>query len=230
MSSIPAVPKLNPPKQARSRRTLERIENAALSLLEEDGMEGTTVAAIVARSGTSVGSFYARFEGKDDLLQHLRDRVWSEAREKWDSAVGEKGWEALSIDQVIEGVVGLLLRSFRTDSQSRRVLRNNSALDREGARRILDFHEHLLSTVGPLLLARQNEILHPEPERAVELGYRMTVGAIREFLELEDLGAGPDPESLAPELAKAWLSYLGAGPWGPGGLEEGEVDFFDPWG
>jgi AcrR family transcriptional regulator len=228
MTPNPAPPKLNPPKQARSRRTLERIEAAALELLEEGGMGSATVAAIVARSGTSVGSFYARFEGKEDLLRHLRDRVWTDARERWDAAVADRSWEALSMEQVIEGVVGLLLRSFRADFQSRRVLRQKGTGDTEGAHRILEFHEHVLATVKPLLLARGNEIFHPEPETGVEMGYRMAVGAIREFLELEGLGAGVEADSLGPELARAWLAYLGGGAWG-GGVE-GEVDFFDPWG
>ena len=65
-----------PPKQTRSRRTLERIVQASLDILEREGPDGLTVQAIVERAGSSVGSFYARFGGKDDLLEYVGDRVW----------------------------------------------------------------------------------------------------------------------------------------------------------
>ena len=75
-----------PPKQDRSRLTLDRIAGAALELMEEVGVEGATVAAIVKRAGASVGSFYARFPGKEDLVRYLQDRVWAEARERLSKA------------------------------------------------------------------------------------------------------------------------------------------------
>ena len=51
---------LNPPKQSRSRRTLERIVQAALKILEEQGHKALTVQAVVDRADSSVGSFYAQ--------------------------------------------------------------------------------------------------------------------------------------------------------------------------
>ena len=41
--------RIRPPKQDRSRRTLERISEAALEIMEERGVEAATVAAIVER-------------------------------------------------------------------------------------------------------------------------------------------------------------------------------------
>ena len=67
------------PKQHRSRRTLQRIARAALELIAQNGVEGTTVGAIVRRAGSSVGSFYARFDGKGDLLLYLDERIWEAA-------------------------------------------------------------------------------------------------------------------------------------------------------
>ena len=45
----------NPPKQARSQRTLERIVRAALEILNEKGPDAVTVQSVVARSGSSAG-------------------------------------------------------------------------------------------------------------------------------------------------------------------------------
>ena len=54
-----------------SRNTRGRIINAAWSLFYEQGYEATTIDEIVEASGTSKGSFYHYFEGKDALLGSL---------------------------------------------------------------------------------------------------------------------------------------------------------------
>ena len=54
-----------------SRNTRGRIINAAWSLFYEQGYEDTTIDEIVEASGTSKGSFYHYFEGKDALLGSL---------------------------------------------------------------------------------------------------------------------------------------------------------------
>ena len=107
--------------------------------------------------------------------------------------------------------------------------------DEEGARRVFAFHQHILSTVTPLFLAHREEITHPDPEWAIRLGYRFSPwGSIREVLELEGavgvVDGAATAEAVIPELARAWIAYLGAG--GPEKAQDGprEVDFFDPWG
>ena len=101
-----------PPKQDRSQQTLDRIATAALLPMEEKGVEKTTVAEIVERADASVGSFYARFAGKEDLIRYLQENVWTDARERWNHALAAEAWEGLSMSKVVEGVVGLLLRSL----------------------------------------------------------------------------------------------------------------------
>lgn len=235
-----------PPKQERSRRTLERILDAALEIMEEEGLEAATVSAIVDRAGASVGSFYARFPGKNDLIRHLQTQTWEEARSRWEEALAGREWEDLAMGQLVEGVVSLLIRVLRADHRRRRVLGKATEAAPEGPARAAAFHDHVLSTLTPLFLARRREITHPEPRQAVELGYRFMVGALREVLEWEeatrrrttntgpedlrtDLPSDPGPE-LGPELARLWLGYLAPGQGSGEEEEEGSVDFFDPWG
>jgi hypothetical protein len=60
------------------------------------------------------------------------------------------------------------------------------------------------------------------------------VGAIRELLELEGavgiVDGAAKAEALTPELARAWIAYLGAGRVEEAKGTPREVDFFDPWG
>lgn len=54
-----------------SRNTKMKIVNAAWELFYKNGYENTTVEDIVFESGTSKGSFYHYFEGKEELLGSL---------------------------------------------------------------------------------------------------------------------------------------------------------------
>ena len=54
-----------------TRNTRGKIITAAWDLFYEQGYEDTTVEEIIEKSGTSKGSFYHYFEGKDALLGSL---------------------------------------------------------------------------------------------------------------------------------------------------------------
>ena len=54
-----------------TRNTKGRIISAAWKLFYEQGYEDTTIEEIIEESGTSKGSFYHYFEGKDALLGSL---------------------------------------------------------------------------------------------------------------------------------------------------------------
>ena len=54
-----------------SRNTRGRIISAAWKIFYEQGYDGTTVEDIVFESGTSKGSFYHYFDGKDALMGTL---------------------------------------------------------------------------------------------------------------------------------------------------------------
>ena len=55
----------------QKRNTRGKIISAAWELFYEQGYEDTTVEEIIDRSGTSKGSFYHYFDGKDALLSSL---------------------------------------------------------------------------------------------------------------------------------------------------------------
>lgn len=64
------------PQQARSRDTERRLLAAATAILEREGLAGLSVARVVREAKSSVGSFYARFADKDDLLRAVhRERM-----------------------------------------------------------------------------------------------------------------------------------------------------------
>ena len=62
------------PQQARSIESTNRMLDAAESLLREGGPRAITVEAVIERSETSMGSFYARFGNHYGLLEALHER------------------------------------------------------------------------------------------------------------------------------------------------------------
>lgn len=222
-------PDHRPPKQDRSRRTLERIEQATLDLISELGVESTTIQDIVKRARSSVGSFYARFGGKEDLILHLEQKVWSRARERFDLALEDRDFEGVSLSGILEPLVQLLLETHHQDARQRRFLDIRVGRHDRGSG-MRGFHAYILSRIRPLLLARQHEILHPIPERAVDLGFAAVVGAIEVLAEgtlEEGARAGLSDESVIHELARLYRSYLGGGRSEPEAPPQ--MEFFDIW-
>ena len=70
-----------------TRNTRGKIIDAAWKLFYRQGYDDTTVEEIIEESGTSRGSFYHYFQGKDDLLSTLADvfdRKYEELSETMD--------------------------------------------------------------------------------------------------------------------------------------------------
>lgn len=68
------------------KNTRGKIINAAWDLFYEQGYDDTTVEEIIEKSGTSKGSFYHYFEGKDGLLGSL-SYIFDEEYEKLQDAM-----------------------------------------------------------------------------------------------------------------------------------------------
>lgn len=64
----------------RSARTREAIVTAALELFRESGYERTTMRAVAARAGVSVGNAYYYFSSKEELVQGFYDQLGAEHR------------------------------------------------------------------------------------------------------------------------------------------------------
>ena len=222
MRNAPKPAQVKPPKQTRSQRTLERIVAASLELLATEGPAGLTVHAVVDKADSSVGSFYARFKGKDDLLDYLGERVWTEALERWNDALVSRDWSELELGDVIEGAVGLLIDAQRSRSAYLKALdwaagRQNDAYD--------TFRSQLLVGLAVMLLEHEKEIEHEDPQLAVRLGLRAILGVVdTEFRAVDDRLAR---ETLLAECRTLLQGYL----MGHSGSASGaaNVDFFDVW-
>jgi len=62
----------------------ERLMDAALSLMWEQGYGGVTIDDICRRAGVNKGSFYYFFDSKSDLAVGALERYWQEHKPLWD--------------------------------------------------------------------------------------------------------------------------------------------------
>jgi AcrR family transcriptional regulator len=190
---------LHPPQQDRSRRTLERMLAAARALLEAEGADALTITGITRRARTSVGSFYARFDGKEQLLRYLGEAALDEAlgraREILSGLPSGELRERVSpavrdlLELWTEGPVRtlLLLDGVEDPAPTRR-----SRLEDEVA---ADLADHL-----------------PGPSARPGLGARVLLAVLREAALQSANGASaplPEPGALAPELTELLVGYLG---------------------
>ena len=205
------------PKQHRSRQTLQRIARAALELIAQNGVEGTTVGAITRRAGSSVGSFYARFDGKADLMLYLDEHIWGTVELRWSEAF-DSGFGDKSIDQLVRGLARLyadldLVHRGARDAIGQ-ALRGPGAGPSDAALRI---RARIREDSARLLLKKRDAIAHSDPTLAVETVCRTLETAASLF----------EPASLQ-DLCAAMVQHLvGDRPASPPAEES--VEFFDIW-
>lgn len=112
--------RVDEPQNARSRRTREALLGAARRMLEEQGFEAVTMAAVAEAAGVSHRALYLHFRSRSDLLttlyRHLgetedlavsREKVWSapdavSALEEWAAHIARSHPRILAVSRAIE--------------------------------------------------------------------------------------------------------------------------------
>jgi AcrR family transcriptional regulator len=188
---------VRPPQQARSRRTLERLEKAALELVARDGPDSVTVAQVVARARSSVGSFYARFQGKDELFLHLAEGLRRQALERWGAL------DVASAPEPVAATVGFLVEDEVQGGGRRRELLAHGDSGAEGG----EFTQVVAGDLHRGLAGKGGE--GPSLER-VTLAVRVVRASLAAMVAASPSGRAPgtaadggepvDPAALRPVL------------------------------
>lgn len=214
-------PRVAPPKQPRSQRTFERIVAAGVALLDEQGPEAVTVQAVVRRARSSVGSFYARFRGKEDLLAYLAQQVRESALSEWRASVDEAQLQAAQLPQVVRAAVDHVIEvRERWDAGVRAAA---GLTDRQSDYDA--FRRGVVEELARRLLERRVEITHRSPEIAVRVGLWAVLGAV-DHKGSTKTASDLNDETLRQECVALLLAYL-SGDAAAGGEP---VEFFDVWG
>ena len=199
------------PQQARSRRTLLLLLSAAEELLEEKGLEGTTVPAIAERAGVSVGVVYRRFPDKDALLRAVYDRFFAEMSEKSRASVEMVSAMNVPLPRLARSVVTGIAQSYRRRRGMLRALTQyvRTHHDPKFRKAAIRMNRQMMDDVARLLLKHRAEMSHPDPETAVELGLLSITTLVRQIL-IEEQSLHPyAPKDLEEELVRMFFGYVG---------------------
>ena len=200
-----------PPQQSRSQETLDRILDAAEQVLAEKAFGEATLAEIMERAGVTVGAFYRRYPDKNALLRHLDERFFAEMLAKGVELFDPARWPAGTARQIIEAFVLEAVEVYTTRRGLLRSLFLRARTDTVLQASALEVNVKFIHQLRALLLPRRDQMTHPDPERAIELGFMMMIGSLRELVVFGEIWPAPpahDP-ALAAEVTRMYCGYLG---------------------
>ncbi|MDB5971578.1 MAG: TetR family transcriptional regulator [Hydrocarboniphaga sp.] len=196
----------------RSRRIVE----VAYALLEQAGLDGVTIRAVLKNSRLSRRAFYERFEGKDELMLAVFEHTIRLAAGHYRDQVANLADPLARLEMIVTSIV--LGRSTDTHTQSATIWRRGAAMSREHLRLAQSRPEDLQTALSPLLevIALQlsdgmsvGSIRSTDPRRLAALLYNLvSTTAHTELLTRET--AAPDPARMAGLARDLWFFCLRA--------------------
>lgn len=202
-----------PPKQQRSRETLDRLLDAAEAVIREEGISELTVVKVVKRAHSSVGAFYRRFPDRDALLFSIQERNHARAIQVYDAQMEMLRRRGAPLEETLRELFSLRARMVLQDAPLLHAFVVQEALmplfQEEGRR----FYAYCRSTVADILMSYRDEIAHPEPELAAEMVCRTWLALMEQTVlygdsPFDSQARSGDPATLVAEYTKAMTAYL----------------------
>jgi AcrR family transcriptional regulator len=150
-------------QQTRGEKTQTALLDAAEELIVEKGMEGTSIADVAKRAGSSVGSVYHHFKDKRALFYALFHRMTQVMTDQSKQAADPARWEAATVRDLIEGYVDFRLQQRLEAGNSKIATALVMADDPELKAHMADIKLEGGKALLKLILARRSEINHPDP-------------------------------------------------------------------
>jgi len=201
---------LNEPRQERSRETLRRILDATEALLEEFRLEEIPVSEIVRRADSSVGSFYARFSGKEALFVALVDRYHEDVLAEIAALATDPGWNRTSLRGRARRYVRRVIEHCRRRRGLLR-LRLQRRLAAGDAVAESERNRCMVEAMSGLFRTCRKQVRHADPDRAIEFALRTVDGVATAAIALDDVTASfgtVDDQRLVDELSRTVVAYL----------------------
>jgi AcrR family transcriptional regulator len=205
------------PQQARSRESLNKLLKAAVEVLGQHGVAGTTIPRIAAHAGLTPGAVYRRFRNKDVLLETAILRVLEDQNKVLAFSLPVEAAAEIPFPTLAEQVINSLVVSYRMNASLLRAVRQilqekeGGSFWKKAAKLEMRTFEHLVD----VLVTSGREIKRSDPRAAAALGLVMVVGTLWEIvvnpgdIKLWKGLLPKDDRTLKVELTRAFLSYLG---------------------
>lgn len=176
-----------------------QIVDAAYDLLDEEGLEGLTIRAVLKRTGLSRRAFYERFADKDDLVLAVFEQTIARAASHYNEQVKALTDPLERLKLIILSIV-LARSTLDTASSDRKSSRRGAAMSREHLRLAESRADDLQAALAPLvtLIAQQladgmaaGSVRSGDPQRLATLVYNLVSTTVHTAL-LAEKSAQPD--------------------------------------
>ena len=202
---------ITPPKQKRSQESLERVLEASTKLLEENGFEAFTIQDVSQRADVSVGAIYARFGNKESLLRAVHRNAMESIGAELDAFAAVDGRPDGSARDVIGAAVRTIASIFEGNEPLLRAFMHLGAIDDEIAKRGSASSIDLARQFEETVLHHRDRITHPDPEKAVDVAFRMAYCTFARQVMYGPTFESASPidwEDLVEEVGAACAAYL----------------------
>ncbi len=196
----------------RSRRIVE----AAFTLLEQDGLDGLTIRAVLKKSALSRRAFYERFGGKDDLMLAVFEHTIRLAARHYRDQVAHLADPLDRLELIVTSIV--LGRSVDVQLQNPTTGRRGAAMSREHLRLAQSRPDDLQAALNPLLELivqqlsegmRVGSVRSADPWRLATLLYNLVSTTAHTELLAQETSV-PDPARMAALARDLWEFCLRA--------------------
>lgn len=187
-----------------------KLVDAAYELLEEQGLEGLTIRAVLKRTGLSRRAFYERFEGKDDLVLAVFEHTIRRAASHLDELVRTTADPMERLKVIVTSIVfGNIALPAANGAQSNR---RGAALSREHLRLAESRPADLQAALKPLLAViaqhlsdgmEVGSVRSDDPQRMAALTYNLLSTTVHMELLAQE-SAEPDRIERARLAADIW--------------------------
>lgn len=120
---------LRAPRQARGRASLDRLLDAAESLLAERGPQALSIAALSERSGLSNGAIYWRVDNLESLFVAVHDRLIQRLGAEHHVYHDSARWDGLDLETFVAQAVRLEAEIVQRHAGALRALALSTAID-----------------------------------------------------------------------------------------------------
>ncbi len=200
------------PKQQRSRKTMLRIFDAAITLFSERGYEATTTVEIAQTAGVTTGSIYRRFQDKKALLNTIIEAYGSTRIPEVNRLCEPENWRNRPTIDIIRFYVNMLFSAYQKDKKIVRIIESRCLVDDDVLLLVHQWSDHNIELITDLLKPGYPKSEHRKLKVSITHLHTIIRNALA-HLVLQDhilapASAGVDAEDLKQSVMEMALDFL----------------------
>jgi AcrR family transcriptional regulator len=168
---------------------------AAEALMIERGSDDFALNEVSRVGRVSIGSIYNRFKSKDELIHAVHTRVMERLEADQAKIVMRARSRSESLADLVRASIDELAEFLRKNAPIMRPMMLRAAFDRDVQDRGREGHDLMVESLTLELMSHREQIVHPDPTRAIHSIIRIAYAAFAREL---GFGMAEAPQGGAP--------------------------------